>query len=100
MSDYLETLREHARIAILRLLEEAPKYTSNVAMITALLQDFGIGFTRDQVDGEGAWLEGQGLVTRTELASGLVVITATQRGLDVAQGTVRHPGVLRPSPKR
>jgi len=100
MSDYLETLREHARIAILRMLEEAPKYTSNVAMITALLQDFGIGFTRDQVAGEGAWLEEQGLVTRTELASGLVVITATQRGLDVAQGIVRHPGVQRPAPKR
>lgn len=100
MSDYLETLREHARIAILRMLEEAPKYTSNVAMITALLQDFGIGFTRDQVAGEGAWLEEQGLVTRTELASGLLVITATQRGLDVAQGIVRHPGVQRPGPKR
>jgi hypothetical protein len=100
MTDYLDTLREHARIAILRLLEEAPKYTSNVAMITPLLQDFGIGFTRDQVEGEGAWLAEQGLVTRTELATGLVVLTATQRGLDVAQGTVRHPGVRRPSPEK
>ena len=98
MSDYLDTLREHARIAILRLLEEAPKYTSNVAMMTTLLQDFGIGFSRDQVDGEAAWLAEQGLVTRTALASGLVVVTATQRGVDVAQGTVRHPGVRRPSP--
>ena len=100
MSDYLETLREHARITILRLLEEAPQYTSNVAMITTLLQDFGIGFSRDQVAGEGAWLEEQGLVTGTELSSGLVVLTATQRGIDVALGTVRHPGVPRPSPKR
>jgi Fe2+ or Zn2+ uptake regulation protein len=100
MSDYLDTLREHARIAILRLLEEAPKYTSNVAMITPLLQDYGIGFTRDQVEGEAAWLAEQGLVTRTELSSGLVVLTTTQRGLDVAQGTVRHPGVRRPSPDR
>lgn len=100
MNDYLDTLREHARIAILRLLDEAPKYTSNVAMITVLLQDFGIGFSRDQVDGEAAWLAEQGLVTRTELASGLVVVTATQRGADVAQGTARHPGVPRPSPKR
>lgn len=100
MTEYLETLREHARIAILRMLEEAPQYTSNVAMITALLQDFGIGFTRDQVAGEGAWLQEQGLVRLTELPSGLVVLTATQRGLDVATGTVRHPGVQRPSPKR
>lgn len=100
MSDYAEKLREHARIAILRLLEEAPKYTSNVAMITALLQDFGIGFSRDQVAGEGAWLAEQGLVTQTELSSGLLVLTATQRGLDVAMGIVRHPGVQRPSPKR
>lgn len=97
MSSYQETLREHARIAILRMLEDAPKYTSNVSMITQLLHPLGIAFTRDQVASEVAWLKEQGLIT-TEDHAGFIVVTATVRGVEVAQGTVRHPGVQRPRP--
>jgi len=97
MSSYQETLSENARIAILRLLEEAPKYTGNVSMITQLLHNLGIGFTRDQVSGEVSWLKEQGLVT-TEDHAGFIVVTATVRGVEVAQGIARHPGVKRPRP--
>lgn len=51
MSDYTETLREHARIAILRTLEDAPKYTSNVSMMFTILHQMGIRMTRDQIEG-------------------------------------------------
>lgn len=97
MSSYQETLREHARIAILRLLEDAPKYTSNVSMITQLLPPLGIAFTRDQVTGEINWLTEQGLVT-TEDHAGFIVVCATVRGVEVAQGIARHPGIQRPRP--
>lgn len=97
MSSYRETLQEHARIAILRLLEDAPKYTSNVSMISQLLHPLGIAYTRDQVAGEIAWLKEQGLVT-TEEHVGFIVVTATLRGVEVAQGIARHPGVQRPRP--
>ena len=63
MSDYAETVRRHARLTMLRLLEDAPRYTSNVSMMTQLLQSFGISYGRDQVEGEATWLEEQGLVT-------------------------------------
>lgn len=95
---YAETLREHARIAILRFVEDAPKYTSNVSMLATLLPSVGISFSRDQVVGEVRWLEEQGLVS-TEDHAGFVIVTGTTRGVEVAQGIVRHPGVKRPGPK-
>ncbi|MBN8190386.1 hypothetical protein JF540_27450 [Salipiger thiooxidans] len=95
---YAEELREHARIAILRLLDDAPRYTSNVSMMTDLLRAYGIGYTRDQVTGEVHWLREQGLVS-TEDHVGFLVVTATVRGLEVAQGVVTYPGVQRPRPR-
>ena len=94
---YADELREHARIAILRMLEDAPRYTSNVSMMTDLLQTFGIGYTRDQVSGEVTWLKEQGLVTIEDMA-GFLVVTATVRGVEVARGVVTSPGVQRPRP--
>jgi len=95
---YADELREHARIAILRLLEDAPRYTSNVSMMTDLLHRLGIVYTRDQVASEIAWLREQGLVTSEDHA-GFIVVTATVRGVEVAQGIVTHPGIQRPRPR-
>lgn len=97
MSDYKATLQTHARLAILRLLEDAPKYTSNVSLMTQLLHQVGIAYTRDQVAGEVRWLVDQGLVTSEEHA-GFIVATATVRGVEVAQGIATYPGVARPRP--
>ncbi len=94
---YQEEVREHARIAILRMLEDAPKYTSNVSMITSLLPRLGIGFSRDQVETEVRWLGEQGLVTIEDHA-GFIVATATVRGVEVATGIVTHHGIRRPRP--
>lgn len=99
MTSYAETLREHARIAILRFLEAAPKYTSNVSMLAAQLPVVGIAFTRDQVRAELAWLEEQGLARLDTKQGSFVIATATLRGVEVAQGIARHPGVQRPGPE-
>jgi len=94
---YQETLSQNARIATLRLLEDAPKYTSNISMISELLNAVGIAYTRDQVQTEVDWLKEQGLVTTADM-SGFLVVTATQRGAEVAQGVITHHGVKRPRP--
>lgn len=94
---YHEELREHARIAILRMLEDAPKYTSNVSMMTQLLPKLGIGYSRDQVETEVRWLAEQSLLT-VEDHAGFIVATATVRGVEVAQGIVKHHGICRPRP--
>lgn len=98
MTEYLDRLKRDARILILQLLEEAPRYTSNVPMLRALLDECGIVFTSDQLEGEVAWLAEQGLAT-IERNGPLTVLTATVRGLEVAAGIARHPGVERPKPK-
>lgn len=94
---YQETLREHARIAILRLMEDAPGYTHNVSMITDLLRVAGITYTRAQVEGEVQWLREQGMLT-VETHAGFIVATATVRGVEVAQGVTTYPGIRRPRP--
>ncbi|WP_342454053.1 hypothetical protein [Sagittula salina] len=99
MSSYAEELREHARLAILRMLEDAPRYTSNVSIMTDLLPRFGISYTRDQVVGELAWLKDQGMLTTEDLPGGFIVATATTRGCEIAQGIATYPGIQRPRPR-
>lgn len=97
MSNYAETLKQHARLTILRLLDEAPKYTSNVSMLTQLMHPYGITYTRDQVTGEVYWLKEQGFV-EIEDHNGFLIVTATTRGIEIAHGIATHPGVQRPRP--
>ncbi len=94
---YADELRKHARIAILRFLEDAPKYTSNVSMLATQLPRIGIAFTRDQVTTEAHWLAEQGLV-EVEDHAGFLVVVATTRGVEIAQGIARHPDIQRPRP--
>ncbi len=94
---YADELRKHARIAILRFLEDAPKYTSNVSMLATQLPRVGIAFTRDQVTTEAHWLAEQGLV-EVEDHAGFLVVVATTRGAEIAQGIARHPEIQRPRP--
>ncbi|EEW60162.1 hypothetical protein [Tritonibacter mobilis] len=94
---YADELRKHARIAILRFLEDAPKYTSNVSMLATQLPRVGIAFTRDQVTTEAHWLAEQGLV-EVEDHAGFLVVVATTRGVEIAQGIARHPDIQRPRP--
>ncbi|KXF92102.1 hypothetical protein [Phaeobacter inhibens] len=94
---YADDLRKHARISILRFIEDAPKYTSNVSMLATQLPRVGIAFTRDQIATELHWLAEQGMAT-IETIGDFVVVTATSRGVEVAQGIARHPEIQRPRP--
>lgn len=91
---YVETAREQMRLAILRMLEDAPSFTSNISLLAPMIGDLGLQFSRDQVVGEIQWLRDQGLVT-TEKLKKLLLVTATFQGVDVARGVVSHPGVER-----
>ena len=85
------------RLAILQLLGEAAGYDLNSRILADALAWLGHRPSLDRLAGELAWLAEQGLVTTHEVGS-LVVATATARGLDVAAGRARTPGVKRPSP--
>ncbi|NIZ13922.1 hypothetical protein [Phaeobacter sp. HF9A] len=94
---YADDLRKDARLSILRFLEGAPCYTSNVFILSGQLPRVGIAYTRDQVTTEIHWLEEQGMLT-TENHAGFIVAVATMRGVEIAQGIARHPDIQRPRP--
>lgn len=98
MSQYDAFNRKHRRLSILRILDNAAGYTSNESILTAMVNHFGITSTRDQVRGEIAWLAEAGMVSSEDL-EGLLVVTATARGAEIAQGRAHHPDIARRSPK-
>ena len=98
MTAYLDTVMEHLRLTILRLLAKQPGYSANESILTDASQHVGVSATRDQVKAQIAWLQEQALVT-TEDLDGFIVATVTARGVEVSEGKASHPGVKRPSPK-
>ena len=94
---YSDELRKHARLAILRFLEDAPRYTSNVSMLSEQLPRVGIAYTRDQVTTELHWLQEQGMLS-LESHGGFIVAVGNTRGVEIAQGIARHPEIQRPRP--
>ena len=96
--DYQEHHTLHLRITLLRLLEAQPGYKANSSLLCDGSDAVGLTTTRDRVKTELAWLAEQGLLRVQTLDNGLVVATLTERGLDVATGRVRVPGVKPPGP--
>lgn len=100
MTDYADTtFRRHQRLAILRHLADCAEYTGNASIIQDVLHGVGLRSTRDQVVTELAWLREQGFVSYED-RSDFIVVTATQRGTELARGIASHPEVQRPSPRR
>lgn len=81
------------RLLILLALAEAPGYTLPARLLQAFMGGKGQRASADQVRGDLAWLEEQGLLS---LKSD--VPTLSLRGIDVAADRARCPGVARPRP--
>lgn len=97
MSDYLAHVAEHRRLAILKILEQAPGYAANDSILQSAVERVGIVATRDQIKADLAWLREQGLCTVEDVAH-LAVATLSQRGHDVAAGRAQVPGIKKPGP--
>ncbi len=92
-----EHLTKDQRLVILRTLNEQVRYCANESMLQDALCLLGHSASREKTKTEMHYLAEQGLVTLTE-PLGVLVATATCRGLDVAQGLAIHHGVKRPRP--
>lgn len=92
-----EHLAKDQRLVILRTLNEQVRYCANESMLQDALCLLGHSASREKTKTEMYYLAEQGLVTVTE-PLGVLVATATSRGLDVAQGLAVHHGVKRPRP--
>lgn len=97
MNSFTRLVEEDRRLTILLLLSESPDYKANHFLIQSALDGFGHTVSVDRLKADLAWLAEQGLVTQQETA-GVQVPQLTDRGLDVAQGRVVHPGIKRPRP--
>jgi hypothetical protein len=95
---FAERITQDRRLVTLRLLERTPGYSANESLLGLALEDFGHRSSRDLVRTDLAWLAEQQLVTTKEVA-GVMIATATRRGLDVAAGKAFVPGVRRPAPR-
>lgn len=89
---------EHVRLTVLRLLSDAPGYSSNDSILKDAANAMGLVCTRDQMRSNLGWLEEQRLVTLIKPTTTLTVATITERGNDVAAGRSIVAGVQRPSP--
>jgi Fe2+ or Zn2+ uptake regulation protein len=96
---YEQTIQEHLRLTLLRLLAEDPDYTMNDSLLTDLTENYGFTPSRDKVRMELSWLAEQGLI-RTDNDPKITIAILTERGADVARGRVTVPGIKRPSPRR
>jgi len=99
MSDYRDLVRRDRRRDILAFLDASAEYTSNGEVIRDVLNHRGIGSTSDEVRTELWWLREQGFVDLEDHGH-FVVVTARQRGLEIARGLARHPEVSRPIQRR
>ena len=95
---FAQLLSEDRRLAMLRLLAEAPQYQINTSVMQSALGGLGHRCSRDVVETEAAWLAEQGLVTIEDLGP-VRVLTLARRGADVASGVSSIPGVKRPAPR-
>ncbi|UFS63827.1 hypothetical protein LO749_06450 [Paracoccus denitrificans] len=98
MTDYHATLGRHRRLAILRFLSSLSTLTSNVSILTDVLNgaDVGVDTSRDQTATELAWLAENGFVTLSG-PQDFLVAKATPRGIDIGLGRASHPGIQRRS---
>jgi hypothetical protein len=85
------------RLVILRGLESAVQYRANGYLLRRYCEALGHTVSADRLEADLAWLAEQGLAERSAEA-GVTVVTLTVRGLDVATGRARVPGVQTPQP--
>lgn len=90
---------EHAwlRLLVCQFLEADPGYDIHEYRLSDMLGAYGLRVSADTLRAQLAWLAEQGLVRLSAVGSGQLV-RLTERGLDVASGTARVPGVARPRP--
>jgi len=92
---YEDIVTADRRLLILRALAAAENYTLGERLVASFLRSMGHAVSRAALATDLDWLEAEKLaqLQRTEGFARL-----TDRGLDVAEGRERHPGVRRPEP--
>ena len=94
---YEQIITADRRLLILRALVATKDYTLGDRLIASFLRSMGHAASHAVVAADLDWLANEGLA-QLQHAEGLTIARLTDRGLDVAEGRERHPGVRRPEP--
>ncbi|MCC7082176.1 MAG: ArsR family transcriptional regulator [Burkholderiales bacterium] len=97
-SSFAYRLEARRRLQILLLLAESPRYAAHESALVAGMPELGVAASHDVVRSDVDWLFRQDLLDVSD-ADGGRVVTANQRGLDVAAGLAAWPGIARPQPE-
>jgi len=90
---YARYVLEDMRLLMLRLLSELPAYTANSSTLHSALQSWGHHVARGDVVRQLHWLAERALVELETITEDVLLVRLLDRGLDVAQGIIRHPGI-------
>lgn len=91
-------LNADARLVLLRTLAQDSDYRLNDRLLAVAARGLGHDLSFDRLRVQLSWLAEQELLTLETGAGGVQIATLTERGLDVAAGRARVPGVARPEP--
>lgn len=95
--NFAEFQTHDRRLVLLKALEAAAQYRANAYLLRRYCDSLAHVVSADRIAQDLAWLAEQGLVSVTEV-DGVTIATLTERGLDVATGRVKVPGVQAPQP--
>ena len=96
-NSFADHITEDRRLVLLRALENSAAYAANTFLLKKFCDRVGHTVSSDRIEQDVAWLAEQGLLV-AEKGEGITVATLTVRGLDVATGRARVPGVQAPQP--
>lgn len=97
MISYADFQTADRRLVILQALAAAAQYRANALLLRRYCDAVGHVVSSDRIEQDLAWLAEQALV-ETAHADALTLAVLTARGLDVATGRARVPGVSAPPP--
>lgn len=96
MSDYLELIRQDARLIMLKALAAQADERLHSGLLAEELKLFGIDRPREWINGELDWLAEMGAVTLTKPGT-VVVATLTEKGARHLRRAIVIEGIKRPS---
>jgi len=100
-SDLAATMDGHIRLSVLQLLASQHGGSANDAVLYEAVNALDLRCSREHMREHLFWMAGQNMVSALDmrLRNGLVIVTLTERGADVAAGRSFIAGVQRPPMK-
>ena len=92
-----QILQRHRSLAILRFLDRSAEYRANERVLLDWLSHLALTCSHENLQQVVIFLEDEGHL-RSENVDGLLVVTLTEKGVEVANGREIVDGVGRPDP--